>query len=316
MRLRAAAILFLLAQQVAVRADYDLPGFQHGMRQITSVVDATVTDFTPQGHARLRIHGTIKGKDAPAVIKGVHLSCERGSPQAYGMKKGSRYIVLMKGNNLYEEPSYFPVEERRGELVCDASRYSGWFGDRARWMKVADLSDQIRLDGLATLDADTVAALAAFKGHALSLNGLTALDGGTAAAVVGVKSWTGGVPNLTAIDAAAAKVLAEADGWDGHLPGLTAFVSPDSVAVARALATRKGPLALPNLEKISPRTLSALIAKEDVDIPLIEKLKLIPEPDGSPTDDFVIPAWLQARQEQQERQQADQQPAERREESR
>jgi hypothetical protein len=289
MRLRAAAILFLLAQQVAVRADYDLPGFQHGMRQITSVVDATVTDFTPQGHARLRIHGTIKGNDAPAVIKGVHLSCEGGSPQAYGMKKGSRYIVLMKGNDLYEEASYFPVEERRGELVCDASRYSGWFGDRARWMTVADLSKQIRLDGLTTLDADTVAALAAFKGRALSLNG------------------------LTAIDAAAAKVLAEADGWDGHLPGLTAFASPDAVAVAQALATRKGPLALPNLEKISPRTLSALIEKRDIVIPVIEKLKLIPEPDGSPTDDFVIPAWLQERQEQQ---QAGQQAAEQREESR
>jgi len=289
MRLRAAAILFLLAQQVAVRADYDLPGFQHGMRQITSVVDATVTDLTPQGHARLRIHGTIKGNDAPAVIKGVHLSCEGGSPQAYGMKKGSRYIVLMKGNDLYEEASYFPVEERRGELVCDASRYSGWFGDRARWMTVADLSKQIRLDGLTTLDADTVAALAEFKGRALSLNG------------------------LTAIDAAAAKVLAEADGWDGHLPGLTAFASPDAVAVAQALATRKGPLALPNLEKISPRTLSALIEKRDIVIPVIEKLKLIPEPDGSPTDDFVIPAWLQERQEQQ---QAGQQAAEQREESR
>jgi hypothetical protein len=259
------------------------------MRQITSVVDATVTDFTPQGHARLRIHGTIKGNDAPAVIKGVHLSCEGGSPQAYGMKKGSRYIVLMKGNDLYEEASYFPVEERRGELVCDASRYSGWFGDRARWMTVADLSKQIRLDGLTTLDADTVAALAEFKGRALSLNG------------------------LTAIDAAAAKVLAEADGWDGHLPGLTAFASPDAVAVAQALATRKGPLALPNLEKISPRTLSALIEKRDIVIPVIEKLKLIPEPDGSPTDDFVIPAWLQERQEQQ---QAGQQAAEQREESR
>jgi hypothetical protein len=129
-------------------------------------------------------------------------------------------------------------------------------------MTVADLSKQIRLDGLTTLDADTVAALAEFKGRALSLNGLTAID---------------------------------------------------AVAVAQALATKKGPLALPNLEKISPRTLSALIEKRDIVIPVIEKLKLIPEPDGSPTDDFVIPAWLQERQEQQ---QAGQQAAEQREESR
>ena len=39
-----------------------------------------------------------------------------------------------------------------------------------------------------------------------------------------------------------------------------------------------------------PRTLSAPFEKEDVEIPRIETLELIPEPDGSPTDDFVIPA--------------------------
>jgi hypothetical protein len=70
----------------------------------------------------------------------------------------------------------------------------------------------------------------------------------------------------------------------------------DSVAVAKALATRKGPLALPNLKKISPKTLSALIEKEDVDIPLIETLELIQEPDGSATEDFVVPEGFQARQ--------------------
>jgi hypothetical protein len=66
--------------------------------------------------------------------------------------------------------------------------------------------------------------------------------------------------------------------------------------VAKALATRKGPLALPNLKKISPKTLSALIEKEDVDIPLIETLELIQEPDGSATEDFVVPEGFQARQ--------------------
>jgi hypothetical protein len=70
------------------------------------------------------------------------------------------------------------------------------------------------------------------------------------------------------------------------------------VAIAKALATRKGPLSLPNLKKISPKTLSALIEKEDIDIPLIETLELIPEPDGSATDDFIIPEWLEERQSQ------------------
>lgn len=68
--------------------------------------------------------------------------------------------------------------------------------------------------------------------------------------------------------------------------------------------TRKGPLSLPNLKKISPKTLSALIDKEDVEIPLIETLELIQEPDGSVTEDFIIPKWLEERQKKQRRQQA------------
>jgi hypothetical protein len=79
----------------------------------------------------------------------------------------------------------------------------------------------------------------------------------------------------------------------GRLDCIEAIDSPDAVAIAKALATKKGPLALPNLKKISPKTLSALIEKEDIDIPLIESLELIPEPDGSPTEDFVIPEAFQ-----------------------
>jgi len=44
-----------------------------------------------------------------------------------------------------------------------------------------------------------------------------------------------------------------------------------------------------------------LITKEDVEIPLIETLELIPEPDGSATDDFVIPREFAERQKQKAR---------------
>lgn len=64
---------------------------------------------------------------------------------------------------------------------------------------------------------------------------------------------------------------------------------------AVALANRKRPLSLPNLTKISPKTFTALIEKEDVEIPLIETLELIQEPDGRPTDDFAIPEGFQSR---------------------
>jgi hypothetical protein len=45
-----------------------------------------------------------------------------------------------------------------------------------------------------------------------------------------------------------------------------------------------------------PRTLSALIAKQDVEIPLVAKLGFITEPDGGPTEDFMIPDWLAERE--------------------
>jgi hypothetical protein len=73
------------------------------------------------------------------------------------------------------------------------------------------------------------------------------------------------------------------------LPGVTSFDTPDAVEIARILATAQAPLALANLKRISLRTLSALLEREGISIPRIETLELIPEPDGSPNDDFVIP---------------------------
>jgi hypothetical protein len=40
-----------------------------------------------------------------------------------------------------------------------------------------------------------------------------------------------------------------------------------------------------------------LIQKEDVEIPLIETLELIQEPDGSVTEDFLVPEWLSVREQ-------------------
>jgi hypothetical protein len=135
----------------------------------------------------------------------------------------------------------------------------------------------------------------------LHLDALAALDGDTARVLVGFDG-TLLLAGLATLDAEAARTLAASKHWTGSLPGLTAFESPDSVAAA--LAARAGGLALPNLEKISPKTLTALIGKEDVEIPLIETLELIPEPDGSPADDFVTPEWLDERQERQRAAQA------------
>jgi len=196
-------------------------------------------------------------------------------------------------------------------------------GDTAKAL-VEFKGNKLYLNGLSTLDAATAEALAEFKGDYLSLDGLTALDAETAKAIAELKGKWLYLNGLTTLDAETAKAIAELKGevalpdkvlqalfaknpltpetalaWavvsNGKLSHVTALDSPDSVAIAQALATREGRLALPNLKKISPKTLTALIEKEDVEIPLIETLELIPEPDGSANDDFVIPEGLEKR---------------------
>lgn len=174
------------------------------------------------------------------------------------------------------------------------------------------------LNGLKTLSADAAAALADYKGQRLELSGLTAIDADVAKWLAAVNVNALDLDGLTALRADAATALAEAkahalsldadtarslvpiETWNGVLPELTAFESPDSVAVAEVLATRTSPLLLPNLKKISPKTLTVLIKKEDVFLPPIETLELIPEPNGSPTDDFVIPDGFAERQREQQ----------------
>ena len=152
------------------------------------------------------------------------------------------------------------------------------------------------LNGLNSLDAETATALAAYPEGPLLLDGLTTLDAATAKTLAQLKNEALSLNGLTTLDAATAKAIAGSPAWNGDLSSIVAFESPDSVEIAAALATKKGPLSLPNLAKISPKTLTALIEKEDVEIPLIETLELIQEPDGSPTDDFMIPKEFQTRQ--------------------
>jgi hypothetical protein len=179
------------------------------------------------------------------------------------------------------------------------------------------------LNGLTTLSDEAAKALAQHQGG-LSLGGLTTLSAEAAKALAQHKGRLY-LDGLTTLSDEATQAIAECEGplflserfrkdfvaknplspktarfyalmLHGNLNDLTALDSPDSVAIAKALAARKGRLLLPNLKKLSPKTLSALIEKEDIEIPLIESLELIPEPDGSPTEDFVIPERFQERQ--------------------
>lgn len=125
------------------RADYMLGDFDSCMPTIT-VVDAVVTGFTAEGHALLAVNAVVQGGRAQARITGVYMSCTGGTPRDYGMQAGVRYLIFLRGKDLYEESSYFELAERDGELKFRTQHgYWGWFDKTVEWQSLAELKARI-----------------------------------------------------------------------------------------------------------------------------------------------------------------------------
>ena len=218
---------------------------------------------------------------AALIVSLVWLSPSRAL--ADELPKGTNQIESLTPEQAKKLAAEFPGVEVKIERNTGGADMSG-------------IERSLPLNGLKSLDADTAKALGEFKGQSLKLNGLTTLDVATATALA--ERTRGGLylNGLTTLDAATAKAIAGSPAWNGDLSSIVAFESPDSVEIAATLAKRKGPLRLPNLKKLSSKTLTTLIEKEDVEIPLLETLELIQEPDGGPTEDFVIPKGFETRQ--------------------
>jgi hypothetical protein len=149
----------------------------------------------------------------------------------------------------------------------------------------------LSLPGLQEIDTEIAAALAAHRGGGLGLHGLRTIDALTATVLMGHEEPID-LANLMLterLDAPEIARLLVAKSRNITLPNLKRFDFPESRVVAEVLATTPGRLSIPNLVAVSPATLLALVRKEDVDIPAVEALELIAEPDGSATDDFVDP---------------------------
>jgi hypothetical protein len=156
------------------------------------------------------------------------------------------------------------------------------------------------------LSDESVRALAAFKGESLSLAGLEQPPAELAGLLpefacknLSLHPWEfylGGRQPVTPADARLVAAYAGRLGKTCVLPKITGFETPDAVEVAEILAAAPGSLSIPNLKRVSPRTLTALIEKGNIELPPIEFIELIQEPDGSPTDDFMVPKGFQLRQ--------------------
>jgi hypothetical protein len=151
---------------------------------------------------------------------------------------------------------------------------------------------------LAGLESVTAADLAALGAAHVYLDGriLATSDDETRAALLAQRTLHFDYRRLTTLTPEIARaIVAREKRLD--LAGITSFAFPQAVEVAAVLARFPGPLALPGLKSISANALSALIRKEDVEIPLLETLEIMPEPDGVPSEDIVVPPGFAERQE-------------------
>lgn len=149
------------------------------------------------------------------------------------------------------------------------------------------------------LSEESVRALAAFSGDRLSLTGLEEPPAGLAELLpeftcknVSLHPWEWNLGRSRPVTIADARLLAAYATRLGKtcvVPGISGLETPEAVEIATILAASPGAFSIPNLERISSRTLTALIRNGNVELPPIEAIELIPEPGGGFTDDFVVP---------------------------
>jgi len=148
----------------------------------------------------------------------------------------------------------------------------------------------VHLPALERITPEAAAAFAEGPGL-LSLPGLCRLTPAAAAALARRPGplVLDALEYVERIDSAAHAELLVACFDNLELANLTALDGPDAAGIARVLAATKGTLALPALERITPRALEAILAKPGVALPEVAKLKLVPAPGGGVNDDVIMP---------------------------
>jgi hypothetical protein len=160
---------------------------------------------------------------------------------------------------------------------------------------VATHPGSVFLTGLTTLAPDVAAALAD-HGSWLSLGGLTALEPDAAAALARHRGDIA-LRGLTSLSPSTAAAL-EPHAGELSLAGITSLDGRDAVAVAEALARKRGTLQLPSLRRISAAALMALVQKPEDEIPSLEALDVVAGPGQDSADDLVLPEWYLERPRQ------------------
>jgi hypothetical protein len=130
----AAVVVMVCA--LAANADYMIGSFGYSLGTATHVVEAKVTEITKAQHARLEITQYLKGTNAPRVIVGTALS-----PGHFGMRAGKRYIIMLSGNRLFEETTFYEISKGDdGTMGCQISEFTKkWMGVSNTWVNLEEM---------------------------------------------------------------------------------------------------------------------------------------------------------------------------------
>ena len=130
-----------------------------------------------------------------------------GTPQASKLRTTSGVELGSRGKSGNRKP-----RPTQSELPDAPYQIKELTPKLARRLLAEFKGDNLFLNGLTTLDANTARILAEFKGRILNLDGLTTLDADTAKALAEFKGELLNLSGLTMLDADTARALAEFKG--------------------------------------------------------------------------------------------------------
>jgi hypothetical protein len=117
-----------------------MPPFAFVARDITSAVDATVVGVEPEGGVRIRVNRVVAGEEPPEVIRGARLTC-LGVDLTARLQPGGRYVLLLHGESLYEEGTFYEVRGTKSGDACEC-----WDGSpelQRRWMPLDEFARRL-----------------------------------------------------------------------------------------------------------------------------------------------------------------------------
>lgn len=115
--------------------------FSEFARSSTTIVDATIREYTDQGHAVLTVHSAFLGKESPKLLTGIRTSST--TPLVDLLPPGRRAVLFLQGTELSDSTARFAVRDRDGQIEYECRDWRN--ATKPEWMTAARLAEAIRI---------------------------------------------------------------------------------------------------------------------------------------------------------------------------